>query len=108
MGCRAGQLDQTYLFNDLTKIEVVTAFSIDDILRNKDNTGYEKVSAREAVTTISIAGGQGVKKCLCKTGSCNGGHFGCNQEGRKCNSKATEVFQIRIALANNFIYLFFN
>ena len=54
LGCKAGKLDQTYPFNVLTKTELVTPFNIDDV-------PDKVVSVRQAVTTISIAGGQGVK-----------------------------------------------
>ena len=60
LGCRAGKLDQSYPFNSLTKTDLVTDFKVEDI---PDRI----VSVRQAISTISIAGGQGVKKCSCKS-----------------------------------------
>ena len=79
-------LDQTYPSNVLTKTDLVTTFDESEIPKN-DEGKFVVVSVRQAITAISIAGGQGMKKCNCKTGKCNGGRCGCNSEGRKCNSK---------------------
>ena len=80
LGYKAGKLDQTYPFNVLTKTELVTPFNIDDV-------PDKVVSVRQAVSTISIAGGQGFKMCRCVDGKCNGGRCGCHRDNRKCNSK---------------------
>ena len=79
MGCKAGVLDQTYPFNVLTKTDLVTTFDEAEIPKNSEGD-FVIVSVRQSITAISIAGGQGMKKC-------NGGRCGCNSEGRKCNSK---------------------
>jgi hypothetical protein len=86
LGCKAGVLDQTYPFNVLTKTDLVTTFDEAEIPKNSEGD-FAIVSVRQAITAISIAGGQGMKKCNCRTGKCNGGRCGCNSEGRKCNSK---------------------
>ena len=77
LGCRAGKLDQSYPFNSLTKTDLVTDFKLEDI---PDRI----VSVRQAISTISIAGGQGVKKCSCKSGDCS--KCSCKDNGQ-CNSK---------------------
>jgi hypothetical protein len=80
LGCKAGILDQTYPFNSLTKTELVSDFKIEDI---PDKT----VSVRQAISLLSLAGGQGVKKCNCRTSDCNSGRCSCKVANRQCNSK---------------------
>ena len=77
LGWRARKLDQSYHFNSLTKTDLVTDFKLEDM---PDRI----VSARQAISTISIADGQGVKKCSCKSGDCS--KCSCKGNGQS-NSK---------------------
>jgi hypothetical protein len=36
---------------------------------------------------LSLTGGQGVKKCNCRTSDCNSGSCSCKVANRQCNSK---------------------
>jgi hypothetical protein len=47
----------------------------------------KKVSVREAVKAVSIAGGQGVKACGCISGNCNIGKCVCFNNKVPCNSR---------------------
>jgi hypothetical protein len=80
LGCKAGILDQTYPFNSLTKTELVSDFKLEDI---PDKT----VIVRQAISLLSLTGGQGVKKCNCRTSDCNSGRCSCKVANRQCNSK---------------------
>jgi hypothetical protein len=80
LGCKAGIFDQTYPFNSFTKTELVSDFKLEDI---PDKT----VTVRKAISLLSLTGGQGVKKCNCRTSDCNSGRCSCKVANRQCNSK---------------------
>ena len=84
LGHITGILKECLTYNVLTKIsDKSSTLTIDKVPKDKT------VSVREAVKGVSIAGGQGVKKCLCAKGDCSGkkGKCSCASSNVPCNSR---------------------
>ena len=66
LGCKAGRLDCVFQWNQLTKCDLATTWSIEDV-------PDKEISIRSAIIAVSISHGQGVIRCGCKkacTGKC--------------------------------------
>jgi hypothetical protein len=75
-------LKECVTYNVLVKIsDKLCTLTIDKVPKDK------KVSVREAVKAVSIAGGQGVKACGCTSGNCNVGKCVCFNNKVPCNSR---------------------
>ena len=77
IGCKAGVLDTSFQWNQLTKSELVTDGKMEEI-------PDEELSIRSAIIALSVGHGQGVLKCGCKK---RGGKCSCLKAGQKCNSR---------------------
>ena len=82
LGHISGVLKECVTYNVLVKIsDKSCTLTIDKVPKDK------KVSVREAVKAVSIAGGQGVKACGCTSGNCNIGKCVCFNNKVPCNSR---------------------
>jgi hypothetical protein len=68
-------------FQNILGSDKSCTLTIDKVPKDK------KVSVREAVKAVSIAGGQGVKACGCTSGNCNIGKCVCFNNKVPCNSR---------------------
>ena len=78
LGCKAGRLDCVFQWNQLTKCDLATTWSIEDV-------PDKEISIRSAIIAVSISRGQGVIRCGCKK-ACSG-KCRCLANNQKCNSR---------------------
>ena len=77
---QVGVLDRLYTYNMFEKTDLVSGFKMEHIPK-------DEVGLREAIRLLSVAHGQGVLKCNCKTGNCKSGKCSCFNHKQKCNSR---------------------
>ena len=78
IGTQFGRINSSYACNQFTTCK--------EKLMQLENVPDMELSLRKCASKLSLSGGQGYKRCSCKT-QCSSNRCTCRKSGKICNSK---------------------